>query len=149
MDPRARPSSFWTLWLLAASAGVVVFGLALVLAPGLARRAFGLLLYGDAGRVATFGPEAVAYVSLAHGVLGAVMIGWGAALVLVVRGPFARGEREGWRIVVLSLAAWFVPDTAFSLASGSWPNAALNAALALLFVVPLAATRRDFRSGRP
>ncbi len=96
------------------------------------------------GRIATFGTEAVAYISLVHAVLGAVMFGWGLALLFVVRGPFALGAKEGWRIVALSVAAWFIPDTAFSLWSGFWQNAVLNAVFLALFATPLAATYRVF-----
>ncbi len=80
------------------------------------------------------------YIALAHGVLGAVMVGWGAVLLIVLIGPFRRGTREGWLIVAVSVAAWFVPDTALSLATGFWQNAVLNVVVAVLFAVPLAAT---------
>lgn len=135
-----KPSSFWVAWLLVACAGVVLFGLALVLAPDLALRGFSLLVYADSQRLSSYGPEAVRYVSLAHAVMGGVMVGWGAALVLVVRGPFAGGERIGWKIIAVSVVAWFVPDTAYSLGSGFWQNAVLNLAFFSVFAVPLAAT---------
>ena len=103
-----------------------------------------MLVYSDADRIAAFGPEAVAYIALVHAVLGAVMFGWGVALLLIVRGLFARGAIEGWQIVAVSVAAWFVPDTAFSLWSGFWQNALLNVVFIILFAVPLAATYRAF-----
>jgi len=126
----------------------MVFGLALVLLPGLARAGFSLLVYAAPGRLGAFGTEAVAYISLVHAVLGGVMFGWGIALLLVVRGPFARGEREGWQIVFVSVGAWFVSDTAFSLWSGFWQNAVLNLVFIVLFAVPLAATHRVFHAQR-
>lgn len=52
----------------------------------------------------------------------------------------AAGEAMGWRIIALSVAAWFVPDTAYSLWSGFWQNAVLNLAFLILFAVPLGAT---------
>ena len=134
------PSSVWTRWLTAASMGVALFGLALVLAPALALQGFSLLVYGDLGRLQALGGEAARYISLAHAVLGAVMLGWGLMLVAVVQRLLAQGSRLGWQIVAGSLAAWFVPDTAYSLLSGYWQNAVLNAGFALLFAVPLAAT---------
>jgi hypothetical protein len=141
----ARPSALWVGWLAAVSAGVMLFGLALVVAPAAARQGFSWLLYADAQRISSFGEDAVRYIELANAVLGAVMFGWGVALLLVVRGPFARGSRLGWQIIGASLAAWFVPDTAFSLWSGFWPNAALNLVFAVLFLVPLVATHRTCR----
>ena len=55
-------------------------------------------------------------------------------------GPFRRGSREAWFTCTVSLAAWFVSDTMVSLANGFWQNAVLNAVIAILFAVPLAAT---------
>jgi hypothetical protein len=144
----SRPSSFWSSWLLVVTLGVMVFGLALVLAPGLMRKGFSLLAYADTERIATFGAQAVAYISLMHAVLGAVMFGWGLALFFIVRGLFSRGAREGWQIVAVSVAAWFIPDTAFSLWSGFWQNALLNLVFVVLFAAPLAATYRAFHEAR-
>jgi len=128
--------------------GVMVFGLLLVVAPRFARESFSLLVYGDTKKIAAFGSEAVEYIALVHAVLGAVMFGWGLALLLVVRGLFARGAREGWQIIAVSAAAWFLPDTTFSLWSGFWQNAVLNLVFIVLFAAPLAATYRSFHGAR-
>jgi len=138
------PSPIWSRWLLLVTVGVMVFGLVLVLAPGFTREGFSLLVYADVKRIAAFGSDAVEYIALVHAVLGAVMFGWGLALLLVVRGLFARGARQGWQIIAVSVAAWFVPDTAFSLWSGFWQNALLNLVFIVLFAAPLAATYRGF-----
>ena len=145
MHPSSRPSVLWVRWLAVVSIGVMLFGLVLVVAPTTARQAFSLLVYGDAQRISSFRDEAVKYIALAHAVLGSVMFGWGLALLFVVRGLFARGSRLGWQIIVFSIVAWFVPDTAFSLWSGFWQNAMLNLAIILLFSVPLVATYRVCR----
>ena len=137
-----KPSPFWVAWLLAASAGVVLFGLALVMAPALTLQGFSLLVYADGQRLGSYGPEAVQYISLVHAVIGAVMIGWGVVLALVVRGPFASGAPIGWQVIAASIAAWFVPDTTYSLWSGFWQNAVLNLVFFLVFAIPLAATYR-------
>jgi hypothetical protein len=42
------------------------------------------------------------------------------------------------------LAAWYVVDTAFSAAHGVWGNVLLNTGTALMFAVPLWASRRHF-----
>jgi len=132
--------SLWVGWLLTVSVGVSLFGLVLVIAPSLARQGFSLLVYGDAVHIDSFGGAAAEYVSLAHAVLGGVMVGWGVGLVLVVRNLLASGSRLGWRMIMLSVTAWFIPDTAYSLWSGFWQNAVLNLVFLLLFAVPLAAT---------
>ncbi len=133
---------FWWLWLVVVSAGLVVAGLVFVLAPGLTRRLFSLLVFASPETIGGFGNLPVRCIALAHGVLGAVMVGWGAVLLFLLSGPFRRGSREAWVTVAVSLAAWFVCDTALSLATGFWQNAVLNVVLAVLFAVPLAATRR-------
>jgi hypothetical protein len=120
--------------------GLAEFGLALVLAPGIARQGFSLLLYADAQRIASFGAKTKAHMGLVHAVLGAEPFGWAVAMHLTVRGPFARGERGVWVCLALSIAAWFVLDTAYSLWSGVWPNAVRHAIVLGLFAVPLAAT---------
>ncbi|MCK6554182.1 hypothetical protein L6Q96_06295 [Candidatus Binatia bacterium] len=135
-----NPPTFWFRWLVVATIGVTVFGASMMLAPGLIRAAFGLLTYGSTDALEAFGPEAAAYISFAHGIIGAVMVGWGVALLFVILGPFRRGSREAWLTVAVSLAAWFVPDTIFSVWTGFWPNAILNASLAVVFLIPLAAT---------
>lgn len=145
MHPTRRPSPFWVGWLLVVAGGVVLFGFVLVVAPEPARRAFSLLEFGDAQRLEAFDESAVQYISLAHAVLGGVMVGWGTALVLVVRGPFASGAAIGWRIIAVSVTAWFVLDTAYSLWSGFWQNAVLNVVFLVLFAVPLAATYNSQR----
>jgi hypothetical protein len=124
------------------SVGVMLFGLSMVVAPCLTKRLFSLLLFSSSGAIGSFGELAVSYIGLVHGVLGSVMFGWGIILLLVLLGPFRRGSREAWLTISVSLAAWFIPDTIFSLWSGYWQNAVLNAAFAILFVVPLAATYR-------
>jgi hypothetical protein len=147
MTPHSKISLIWFNWLLLVVLGVMVFGISMILAPGLMRQAFSFLLFADTAAIdSDFGATAVAYVTLIHGVLGGVMFGWGAALFLILVGPLRRGSREAWMLFAASLAAWYFPDTLFSLWTGYWPNAVLNSVLALLFAVPLAAT---FKTCRP
>ncbi|CAE6761242.1 hypothetical protein [Nitrospira defluvii] len=131
---------FWWRWLIVVTAGVLVFGLSMVVAPGLTRQFFSLLVFSSAGTIGALGEPAVTYIALVHGVLGAVMIGWGIALLFIVLSPFRRGSRDGWYTLAVSVAAWFIPDTVFSLWSGFWHNAVLNVVVAVLFAIPLAAT---------
>jgi len=138
-----KPASIWTGWLTAASLGVALLGLSLLLAPGLTLQGFSLLFYGNPGRLQALGSEAGHYITLVHAVLGAVMFGWGLMLAVVVKRLLAQGSKLGWQLVAGSLAAWSVPDTTYSLISGYWQNALLNIGFALLFAVPLAATRKS------
>ena len=140
-----QPSRFWINWLLAVSAGVVAFGLVLVIAPSLSRQGFSMLVYASPERIDAFGQEAARYISLAHAVLGGVMVGWGAALFYVTTSLFARGSTTAWNLIALSVGAWFLPDTSYSLLSGYWQNAVLNTVFLFLFAVPLWATRVKLR----
>ena len=146
MPSDSQPSRFWINWLLAVSAGVVAFGLVLVIAPSLSRQGFSLLVYASPERIDAFGQEAARYISLAHAVLGGVMVGWGAALFYIARTLLARGSRIAWNLFAISVSAWFIPDTSYSLLSGYWQNALLNTVFLVLFAVPLWATRGRLRN---
>ena len=146
MEQRQKIPLLWFNWLVLVVLGVMLFGIGMILAPGLIRQAFSLLLYAAPDAIdSDFGVTEVAYITLLHGVLGTVMFGWGVALLLILRGPFSRGRREAWNIFCISVAAWFLPHTLFSLWTGFWQNAVLNSVIALLFVIPLAATYKVFK----
>ncbi len=139
---------FWWWWLTVTVVGIIVAGLVMVLAPGLTRRLFSLLVFASPDTIDGFGALPARYIALVHGVVGAVMFGWGAALLLLLLGPFRRGSREAWRTIAVSTGAWFVADTALSLATGFWQNAVLNLVIAVLLAVPLAATYGACRGDR-
>ena len=133
-------------WLAVVTVGVIAFGLLLVIAPGLARQGFSLLVFSSADRISDFGPEAASYIELAQAVMGSVMAGWGMALLLILRGPMQRNLTEGLKFFGISLLVWFIPDTTFSIASGFWQNAILNLVFAVLFLIPLLALYRQTRT---
>ena len=138
----------WYRWLLIAVWMLMIFGLSMVLWPEGIRSGFSLMVYGSPTAIELqFSAAANAYVIFVHGVLGAVMFGWGLAMLITLAGPFRRGETVGWKLLALPLVAWFVPDTVFSLYTGFWQNAVLNTGFALLFAIPLVATRRVFFEG--
>lgn len=116
-------------WLAAACWGCLLFGAAMLLLPGLTRAGFGWLMLNDVTAIEGWPPAARGYVTLLHGVLGAVMVGWAVALLLMMR----PAPLPAWRIVGFSAAAWFVSDTLHSALLGAWPNVALNTAFAAAF----------------
>ena len=80
------------------------------------------------------------------------MAGWMLAIIVVARGPFLSGERSAWIAIAWPLAGWYLVDTVFSMAHGVWGNVLLNTGTALMFGVPLLASRRHFaanRAGQP
>jgi len=62
-------------------------------------------------------------------------------MLYVVRALLSKGLSESWYVLTLSVVAWYIPDTAYSILSGFWQNAVLNTAFFLLFSVPLWAIR--------
>jgi hypothetical protein len=140
--------NFWRCWLLSVAIGTAVFGLVLVALPHPTSAGFNLMIYGQAESPPDFSAEAVHYSQLVHAVLGAVMVGWGVLMAMILAGParrdFHRGwKSESWRMIAISLSAWAIPDTLYSLASGYWPNAILNSIFITLFAAPLMASVRD------
>jgi hypothetical protein len=136
---------FWWRWLLAATGAVLAFGLSMVLLPGPTQQLFSFIYLSSPHGSAVFGEAAVVYIKFISAVLGATMFGWSVALLYVLFGSFRRRNIEGWRTVTVSVGAWFIPDTTYSLWSGYWQNAVLNIILLALFAVPLAATAKAFQ----
>ncbi|UXI70118.1 hypothetical protein [Tahibacter amnicola] len=140
----ARRLRFWQLWLFGVTMLTVVFGLALMVAPVLARHGFSWLFYGSPFHIDTFGEAATRYITFIHGALGAAIFGWGIVLAFVAHGPFANRSRLAWSAFAASLFGWFVPDVLVSLAFGFWQNVALDAVFFVLYVAPLLATWKIF-----
>lgn len=135
--------------LLLALIGITaLFGASMLLLPGATRSLFGLVMYGDAARIESFGSEARAYATLLHGVLGAVMVGWAVALWGLLGGPGVSAAGAGWRGVGLSVGAWYLLDSGFSAAVGAWPNVVLNTGFAVAFAAGIAVARRPRQSSR-
>jgi len=139
---------FWWRWLLVAALATGFFGLSMALLPDTVQLFFNLLIFGTTWQPPEFGAPAGGYIGFVYGVLGAVLAGWALMIVLALFGPFRRGDKEGWLLIALPLALWFVVDTTWSLATGYWQNAALNCVFALAYVVPLAATWKRFATPR-
>lgn len=114
---------------------VACYALVLVAAGRSANRLFDTLGFG--GSLSTAPAELAEHVVLVQGVLGAVMFGWAVLLLAVVRIGLRGGDPRWWSVVSASLVAWFVIDTGFSLAVGSWRHAVFNLPFAVAFAVPL------------
>jgi hypothetical protein len=118
--------------LLAALLGTSLFGLAMLLMPAATRAGFAWLMYGDPARMTQWPAEAMAYATLAHGVMGAMMLAWALSLALVVGASAKVPGAFAWRLVALSITVWYVADSSFSAAVGAWPNVALNTGFLLV-----------------
>lgn len=138
-----KNKSFWWYWLMLGADGVCLFGLAFLFLPDAMISIFDWLLYsGVAPANNPFkATAALPYITFAHRVLGAVMLGWGTLLVLILLQMWGK---LGWSFIAISLVVWFVPDTFFSLTTGFAGNALLNLIVLVTFAIPLAATYKSF-----
>jgi hypothetical protein len=131
---------FWTNWLTISCLFVIVFGLSLVVIPNFTIGIFSFIAYLDDNKISTYGSDQISYIKLAHSVIGSVMCGWGMVLLMITRTMFSCGYSVGWKIIMFSILAWFIPDTAYSLINGFVGNAVLNSLFLLIFIIPLVAT---------
>jgi hypothetical protein len=139
---------FWQVWLMLLGDGMVVVGLAMMLAPlsvvfqplndGAFARFFG---------AAAAPPEALAYHSFLFGLLGAATVGWGLLVFFVAWKPFARGEAWSWVALAASTGVWFVLDTARIMIDGVTPYLLFNLAVVVAAALPLIATCRPMLAG--
>jgi hypothetical protein len=120
---------------------MIIFGSVLVALPWIAQSLFALMVFGATDYPVSFSDEAMSYIRLAHAVMGAVIVGWFILVLWVVRSQLARGTPDAWRALTACLGTWFILDTAFSLVTGYWQNAALNTTILMLFLPGLVATR--------
>lgn len=119
---------------------VAAYAVAMVVAGRTVDRLFDLLGFGSGDAGVPDGPP-MEHVLLLQGVLGAVILGWAVLLAAVVHVGLRSGDPRWWWALVASIGAWFVVDTGFSLAIGSWHHALFNVPFALLLGVPLALAR--------
>ena len=68
---------------------------------------------------------------------GAIMTGWGVTLLLVGRIAFVQHSKELKRALLVGLAVWLGIEAAASVWFGVWFNVGVDAAVLLLFAVPL------------
>ena len=143
-----RSIRLWWWSLVVLTAATLLFSLAMVALPAPTQRLFGGLYLSAPGGISAFGAGAAHYIGFVTAVLGAVMAGWAAAMLVVLLGPFRAGRPDAWWLIAIPLVVWFIPDTAYSLWSGFWQNVALNIVVLVLFAIPLVASYSGFRRPR-
>jgi hypothetical protein len=116
----------------------------LLLAPRLGEAIFNLVYFHQPSIPVEVPNQAMGYIWFANGIIGAVMAGWMICIILLARGPFLEGRLHAWNTIAVSLASWFLIDTAFSIAHGVLGNVLLNTATGLMFGIPLLFSRRHF-----
>ena len=145
MNEKLKFSVFWYYWLMSVISVVMLISICMIIMPNLTIKGFSLLIYSQSNTIeSSFSSNALKYIELTHAVLGAVMFGWSILLLLILVGPFRKGNLESWYYMTISIVAWFVSDTLFSISKGFWQNAILNSFLFILLIMPLLAVRKEF-----
>jgi hypothetical protein len=140
------PLVFWSRLIQAAAAVVLTLSAVLMLAPDLGERVFNLVYFQQLASPVPAPAPVAGYIQFANGIIGAVMAGWMFTVIMLARGPFQAGQALAWRTIAYPLAGWYAVDTAFSIAHGVWGNVLLNTGTALMFGIPLVASRKHFRT---
>lgn len=146
-DPSVlRALRSWSRLIQAASIVVIGLSAVLMLAPPQGESLFYLVYFQQTASPVTVPVEIQGYLRFANGIIGAVMVGWMVAIIILARGPFVCGERFAWQAIAWPLFVWYLIDTCFSLAHGVWGNVLLNTGTAVMFGLPLLFSRRHFVS---
>lgn len=141
---KKRVFHFWSRQIQMAAAVVLALSAVLMLAPSLGEAFFYVVYFQQPASPVAVPIEIQGYLRFANGIIGAVMAGWMMAIIALARGPFVAGERWAWNAIAWPMLGWYVIDTTFSIAHGAWGNVLLNTGTALMFGVPLLASRRHF-----
>ena len=130
-------SGFWRRWLTVWCWGVVLFGAVLAGAAfeassGPVRVLFAVL--GGLQNLELDGPQRFTIA-----IMGAVTLGWGLTLAVVVQAAHRLGAeaRATWVGVTLSVLTWYVIDSVLSVATGFSMNAASNTVLLAGYLAPV------------
>jgi len=133
-------SSFWRTWLTAWCFAVGAFGALLAAGAFEATRGPVVLLYTLLGGAAPVFDPALAF---SVGLMGAVTIGWSLTFYAAFEAAHALGAQGGriWRLITVSVIAWYVIDGAISALTGFALNIASNTVLLIGYFIPLIAGR--------
>lgn len=77
------------------------------------------------------------------GISGGLLAGWGLMTWLVTDRVYSRDPAAGRAIILPSILAWFIVDGIGSVAAGAWFNVIVNAAILMMFLIPLLLVRSD------
>jgi hypothetical protein len=125
----------WAKITIACATATTVFGLSMMMWPRLGIGYFNMLFFGSPRYPVSMGPAASAYLDFVYGVLGAVIIGWMSILIALCLRSLA--DRSSVAPALPAIAIWLVIDSAFSVVSGFWQNAASNLLFAAMLAIPI------------
>jgi hypothetical protein len=139
-EEMAMTFQFWRKWLIVVTGVMIIFGFDLVVLTKPLIGIFNTLYFPNIDATQALSSDANQIITFLYGVLGAVMVGWGCTILMMVLGWFREGERGAWNSIAVSLLIWFVIDSSFSIYAGAPANAVFNLVFLVLFAVPLVAT---------
>ena len=122
---------------MGASLLIAAYAASLVLAGSVTSRLFDVLGFGMRSAAVPDGLPRE-HVLFVYGVLGSVLVGWMVLLAAVAAGPLRSGAPWARSALAASVGTWFVLDTGFSLAVGSWQHAVFNLGFLAALGVPVA-----------
>ncbi|MDF1792991.1 MAG: hypothetical protein P1U88_13825 [Thalassobaculaceae bacterium] len=129
----------WKVWMTVWCAIAIILGLELA-GAALPSTDFGARVYVAliSGFVWEGGLFDAPGMRFAVGVMGAILLGWGVTMLVLVRTPGLPGAL--WRGVTAAMVLWFAVDSALSMVTGYPINAAINAVFLATYLVPLVAS---------
>ena len=130
-----RQRAFWIAWLQVVLSLLVVYALILVFGGSVAEGLFSAFGFGPPDSVISV--ELSTYLRLPFAVLGSVMVGWAALMIILVRGPLTSGAQWAIPALAVPVALWFLLDTGMSIVLGYPTHALFNVPFALALGVPL------------
>ena len=78
------------------------------------------------------------------GVTGAVMLGWGIAMLYIVNHSLQQKESWAWRSIFYPVIAWYILDSGISAYYGVLINVVINSIFFLQIMAPLLFLRNQF-----
>jgi len=136
---------FWRKWLMVVILVMGLFGLVIVVWGPLALpNFFGMALYSPFMGDGMPPLQLNQFDSWIFGVLGATIIGWTVTMGFIVAVPFGRREPWSWWCILVSLLAWYIPDTGISAYHGNLANVMFNTVALGAALLPLVKTWATF-----
>lgn len=138
-----RQRAFWIAWLQVVLVLLAVYALVLVFGGPVAERLFSAFGFGPPDSITS--GELSTYLRLPFAVLGSVLVGWAAMMLILVRGPLTSGAQWVIPALAVPIGLWFLLDTGMSLVLGYPTHALFNVPFALALGVPLWRLRASAR----
>ena len=122
------------------------FGAAFVLFPQTSCMVFDWMMFQSRSLPLPVGEDSRAYTAFVYGVLGAVIVGWGASMYMTANSSaWQQRKLESWRAIAFPLSLWFLVDTIWSFNAGFFPNCILNVAFFSAWSAALLSCRGYFK----